>query len=439
MTTEFKLPELGEGIESGDVTNVPVKVGDTVRKNQTLLEIEAGKATMEIPSPTEGTLTALHVKTGDTVQSGQLVAEIEATSSTSEDGGQRSEGGGQKAEGGGQKAEGGERTEKEEVAPVAEPIAEKPESIPVKETQPVELHPPTSEAAKPTFPAVSAAPNVRKLARELGVTVHEVPASAPDGHISEEDVKAFARERLLNGCASAPRSTEPSERIEKMSAVRKATMKHMAHCWAMIPHVTLHDTADITRLEELRKRFAPQAEAAGAKLTMTAVLVKIISSALKAHPEFNCSIDPEKAEIIYKEYYNIGIAMDTPKGLLVPVIQNGDRKNMVELALELHALTERARAGKLTAEDLTGGTFTFTNIGIIGGSFFTPIVNSPEVAILGAGRAHWVAGVEGRTKRFRLPLSLSIDHRIIDGAAGARFLRWVIDAIEEPLLISLQG
>lgn len=434
---EFKLPELGENIESGDVTNVTVKVGDPVKKNQTLLELEAGKAAMEIPSPANGVIVALHVQNGDTVKAGQLVAEIDAVDQKTEDGGQKPE----------QKPEKSEP----EPEPVPEPVKE-PE--PIKKVVPEPVSQPATPAPDPsrrdsepserhatpaTFPAVSAAPNVRGLARELGVDIHAVPASAPDGHISEEDVKAFARESLQNGRAPAAKKHEPSVRIEKMSQTRKATMKHMAHCWATIPHVTQHDVADITKLEELRKRYAPRAEAAGARLTMTAILIKVIAAALKVHPKFNSSIDPVKEEIIYKENYNIGIAMDTPKGLLVPVIADGDRKNFVQLALELGALTQRAQAGKLTVEDLKGGTFTFTNLGIIGGSFFTPIVNAPEVAILGSGRAYWESCPEGGSKRFKLPLSLSYDHRIIDGADGARFLKWIVEAVEEPMLLSLEG
>lgn len=434
MAIQFKLPELGENIESGDVTNVPVKVGDTVKKNQTLLELEAGKASMEIPSPADGVLKALHVKVGDTVKAGQLVAEIE-------DGDQKSEVSGQKSEVKSDPKLQPKSEPKPEPVKVPEPVKEAEVKKPEIETPAPtsDLRPLTSESAKPTYPAVSAAPNVRKLARELGVNIHEVPASAPDGHVSEEDVKAYARGAMQNGRAPAAKPGEPSVRVEKMSQTRKATMKHMAHCWATIPHVTQHDVADITKLEELRKRYAPRAEAAGAKLTMTAILIKVIASALKIHPKFNCTIDPEKEEILYKNFYNIGIAMDTPKGLLVPVIKDGDKKNFVELALELRALTERARAGKLTVADLSGGTFTFTNLGIIGGSFFTPIVNSPEVAILGSGRAYWEAGVHDTVKRLRLPLSLSYDHRIIDGADGARFLKWIVEAVEEPMLLSLEG
>jgi len=472
---EFKLPELGENIESGDIINVMVNVGDTVTKGQSILEIEAGKASMEIPSPADGTVTALYVAQGDTIDVDQLVMEIEAGDRKSENGEQKTENGDRKSENGHQKSENGDRKsengdrksepEPEKVAESeSEPapvVEEKPESVPIEKKPPTsavrslisdvrppisDLRPPISKVAKAL--AVSASPKVRKLARELGVDIHLVPPNGPAGFITAEDVKEFARDGLSVGSAPAAAQTT---RVEKMSSIRKATMNHMSHCWATIPHVTQHDMADITQLEELRKRYAPKAEAVGAKLTMTAILIKIISSALKVHPKFNCSIDPEKGEIIYKEYCNIGIAMDTPKGLLVPVIKDGDRKNMVELAVELKQLSEKARAGKIEMSDLKNGTFTFTNLGGIGGSFFTPIVNSPQVAILGTGRAKWEPGLEDGTvaehsslrgkasKHFRLPLSLSYDHRIIDGADGARFLKWIIDAMEEPLLISLEG
>jgi pyruvate dehydrogenase E2 component (dihydrolipoamide acetyltransferase) len=231
-------------------------------------------------------------------------------------------------------------------------------------------------------------------------------------------------------------------RIEKMSQIRKMTMEHMAHCWTTIPHVTQHDMADITKLEELRKRFAPKAEAVGSKLTVTAILVKVVAAALKVFPNFNCSIDPDKAEIIYKDFYNIGIAVDTEKGLMVPVIRDADQKNMIDLAQDLGGIAQKAREGQISLADLEGGTFTITNLGGIGGSFFTPIINAPEVAILGIGRAIMdpcIGKNELCAPRLRMPLSLSYDHRIIDGADGARFLKWIVDAIEEPMLISLEG
>ena len=420
MALEFKLPELGENIEAGDVVNVLVAVGDTVTDGQPLMEIEAGKASMEIPSPAAGTISAVHVAQGDSVVVGQLVFTIDSAGADSVP---------------------PLSVEPEPAEPpksVAEPEPVKQEEV-VEKPAPAALKPePVSDPAPVSAEkAVSAAPNVRRLARELGVDIHVVQPSEEGGRISMEDVKQFAKACLKGSGGARVQSTEV--RVEKMSAIRKATMNHMAHCWTTIPHVTQHDTADITKLEALRKQYAPRAEAAGAKLTMTAIIIKVISSALKMFPNFNCSIDPEKAEILYKDFYNIGIAMDTPKGLLVPVIKDGDKKNMVELAVELQELAVKAREGKLAMSDLQGGTFTFTNLGIIGGSFFTPIVNSPEVAILGSGRAYWESNVDSDGKRFKLPLSLSYDHRIIDGADGARFLRWVVEAIEEPMLLSLEG
>jgi pyruvate dehydrogenase E2 component (dihydrolipoamide acetyltransferase) len=427
MALEFKLPELGENIESGDVVNVLVAVGDSVTEGQPVLEIEAGKASMEIPAPADGTITAVHVAQGDTVEVGQLAFSIE-TGSVAE-------------------------APAAEPTPEAESVAEKPvaeekpapvvEEAPVPRAEPKPVPSPApAPAPSPSTPAVSAAPNVRRLARELGVDIHAVQPALEGGRISLEDVKNFAKANLEGGGGARPSSAQGAVRIEKMSAIRKATMNHMAHCWATIPHVTQHDMADITKLEQLRKRFAPKAEAVGAKLTVTAILVKVVAAALKVFPKFNSSIDPEKAEIIYKDFYNIGIAVDTEKGLMVPVIRNADKKNMVDLAQDLGGIAVKAREGRIGLEDLQGGTFTITNLGGIGGSFFTPIVNSPEVAILGVGKAIMdpcIGKNELCAPRLRMPLSLSYDHRIIDGADGARFLRWIVEAIEEPMLISLEG
>jgi pyruvate dehydrogenase E2 component (dihydrolipoamide acetyltransferase) len=424
MAIEFKLPELGENIEGGDVVSVLVAVGDAVTEGQSILEIEAGKASMEIPSPAAGTITAVHVALGDTINIGQLAFTIEA----------------------GAAAPAAPAPEPEVAAPAEpEPVAEAP--VPVAEEAPAPVAAPAPKAEPAPAPAtagkaVSAAPNVRRLARELGVDIHEVPSAIAGGRINLEDVKQFAKTNLENGGTQRKSGSTGSTRIEKMSAVRKATMKHMTHCWTTIPHVTQHDMADITKLEELRKRFAPKAEAAGAKLTVTAILLKVVASALKVFPNFNCSIDPEKSEIIYKDFYNIGIAVDTEKGLMVPVIKDADQKNMVDIAQDLGKIAKKARAGQIALSDMQNGTFTITNLGGIGGSFFTPIVNSPEVAILGVGRAIMdpcIGKNEMCAPRLRMPLSLSYDHRIIDGADGARFLRWIVEAIEEPMLISLEG
>jgi len=429
MALEFKLPELGENIESGDVVSVLVEVGATVSKGESLLEIEAGKASMEIPSPADGTVSAIHVATGDTVAVGQLAFTIEA---------------GDAAPAAEEPAPAVE-AEPEPEAPVAEEAPEPAPAAPATPA-PVEAPAPAAAPAQPQAPsapgkAVAAAPNVRRLARELGVDISSVTPAESGARITLEDVKNFAKAGLSGGGRKV--SVQGATRVEKMSAIRKATMNHMTHCWTTIPHVTQHDTADITKLEELRKRFAPKAEAAGAKLTVTAILMKVVASALKVFPNFNCSIDPEKAEIIYKDFYNIGIAVDTEKGLMVPVIPDCDQKNMVDIAQDLGSIAQKARAGQISLTDMQNGTFTITNLGGIGGSFFTPIVNSPEVAILGVGRAIMdpcIGKGDGMcAPRLRMPLSLSYDHRIIDGADGARFLRWIVEAIEEPMLISLEG
>lgn len=433
MALEFKLPELGENIEGGDVVGVLVAAGDAVSEGQSILEIEAGKASMEIPSPVSGTVKAVHVAQGDSVKIGQLVFTIE-------------EGEGASASASTEAAAdkpADEPTPDPEPAPAVEeapkaeaaPAPAAPAPAPKKEPAPA---PSPAPAAK----AVSAAPNVRRLARELGVDIHNVEPTGAGGRISLEDVKNYAKSSISSGGGSKGGGVQGSTRVEKMSAIRKATMNHMTHCWTTIPHVTQHDMADITKLEQLRKRFAPKAEAVGAKLTVTAILVKVVAAALKVFPKFNCSIDPEKAEIIYKNFYNIGIAVDTEKGLMVPVIRGVDGKSIIDIAEDLGAIAAKARAGQIGLDDMQGGTFTVTNLGGIGGSFFTPIVNSPEVAILGVGRAIMdpcIGKNELCAPRLRMPLSLSYDHRIIDGADGARFLRWIVDAIEEPILISLEG
>jgi pyruvate dehydrogenase E2 component (dihydrolipoamide acetyltransferase) len=441
MAIEFKLPELGEDIDSGDVVSVPVSVGDEVTEGQSLLEIEAGKATMEIPAPAAGTITGIHVAQGDTVKVGQRVFTIETGEAAL---GSDEDAAPDEKEAPAPEVEEEAKSEAKKPPPESEAKKPPPEAVENPEPSPVEEKEQGGQPKAAAAPkAVSAAPNVRRLARELGVDIHAVSPSREGGRISLDDVKQFAKNSLKNG-GGAVRSSVPAGgvRVEKMSSIRRTTMEHMARSWASIPHVTQHDTADITKLEELRRRFAPKAEATGAKLTVTAVLVKVVAAALKVFPKFNCSIDPEKAEITYKDFYNIGIAVDTEKGLMVPVIRDADQKNMIELAQDLGQIAQKAREGQIGLADLEGGTFTITNLGGIGGSFFTPIINSPEVAILGVGRAVMdpcVGKNELCAPRLRMPLSLSYDHRIIDGADGARFLKWMVDAIEEPMLISLEG
>jgi pyruvate dehydrogenase E2 component (dihydrolipoamide acetyltransferase) len=306
---------------------------------------------------------------------------------------------------------------------------------------------------------VPAAPHVRRLAREIGVDIYEVKGSGPGGRVSEDDVKAHGKALVLSAAtaAQAPQAGHFRQphlpdfqkwgKIERVSmrGVRRKTAEHLAEAWNTIPHVTQHDRADITELEQLRARFAPKAEEAGGKMTVTAIALKVCAAALKVFPQFNASIDIEKEEIVYKQYINIGVAADTDRGLLVPVIRDVEKKNIVELAVELSQLSKKARDKKLAPSDMEGGTFTITNLGGIGGVGFTPIVNFPEVAILGLSRSRmepeWINGKDGGKfePRLILPLSLSYDHRLIDGADAARFLRWIAEAFEQPFLLSVQG
>jgi pyruvate dehydrogenase E2 component (dihydrolipoamide acetyltransferase) len=307
-----------------------------------------------------------------------------------------------------------------------------------------------AEGARPDGAAAKtvAAPSVRRLARELGIDISEVTGTAGEGRVSAEDVYRHVRRKL----AALETSARPAEterdysrwgeaRVEPMSTVRRRTAEQMSLAWSTIPHVTHHDLADITELDRLRRQFAPRVEKAGGKLTVTAVLLKVVGSALRRYPKFNATVDMENAAVIYKGFVNVGVAVDTERGLLVPVIRGVDEKNIVEIALELKELSEAARARKIRPEMLQGATFTVTNLGGIGGTQFSPLINPPEVAVLGAARAEmrqtWVDGKP--EPRLLLPLSVSYDHRIIDGADAARFLRWVCEAMAEPFLMDLEG
>jgi pyruvate dehydrogenase E2 component (dihydrolipoamide acetyltransferase) len=345
------------------------------------------------------------------------------------------------------KAEG--KTE-EEALPPDFPQEAQPQNAPPEFSMPVQLGKVAGTEHRDPVPA---APHVRRLAREIGVDIHGVQGSGPGGRISEEDVKLYAKNALAAAtAAAAPRVgfAEPelpdfskwgkTERVS-MRGVRRKTAEHLRQAWNTIPHVTQQDRSDITELEQLRARFAPRAEEAGGKMTVTAIALKVCASALKVFPQFNASIDMGKEEIIYKQYINIGVAVDTDRGLLVPVIRDVDKKNIVELAAEMTQLSKKARERKLTPAEMEGGTFTITNLGGIGGTGFSPIVNHPEVAILGLSRSRmepeWVNNKF--EPRLILPLSLSYDHRLIDGADAARFLRWIAEAFEQPFLLSVQG
>jgi pyruvate dehydrogenase E2 component (dihydrolipoamide acetyltransferase) len=290
------------------------------------------------------------------------------------------------------------------------------------------------------------------MARELGVDINAVPGTGPDGRISIDDVKAYAK-AIITGAAGGGRSSagEPLPDFSRwggidrqpLKAVRRKTAEHLAAAWATVAHVTQHELVDVTALEELRKRYAKKAEQAGGNLTITAIAVKVVASALRLFPQFNSSLDLAADELILKKYVHVGIAVDTDRGLLVPVIRDADTKNIVQLAAEIGQLSEKARTRKITLEEMQGGCFSISNLGGIGGTFFTPIVNAPEVAILGISRAKmepvWQKDTGQFVPRLMLPLSLSYDHRVIDGADGIRFLRWVAEALEQPFVLALEG
>ncbi|MFO7775408.1 MAG: 2-oxo acid dehydrogenase subunit E2, partial [Candidatus Hydrogenedentota bacterium] len=298
-----------------------------------------------------------------------------------------------------------------------------------------------------------APPSVRRLAREIGVDINEVPGTGPQGRITSEDVKNYARQVNTEAPAVAPR--EPSGtaqassdfsrwgEVERsaMGSVRRRTAENMSQAWTSIPMVTQFDKVDITEVEKLRKRYAKQVEEAGGKLTVTAMLVKVLGAALKKFPQFNASLDMANEEIVYKRYYNIGVAVDTERGLLVPVIRDVNEKSITELCVELSDTAERARNRKLSLDDMQGGTFTISNLGGIGGTGFTPIVNAPEAAILGVARSSTEpVYIDGRFEpRTLMPLALTYDHRLIDGSDGARFLRFVAEVLEQPFLLFLEG
>ena len=424
---EFRLPELGEGIESGQVIEVFVVPGDRVSVEQPLLEVETDKAAVEIPSPADGTVVDVCVSAGDTVETSQILVRINGDREGEKPPSKKDAA-----------ASAGDEAEKEK--PTA---AEKP----VTETKPEEEKPPPAPRVPTRSEVVSgslkvpAAPSVRRLARELGVSLGSVSGTGPRGRILEKDVKALAK-AIIKSASSAPAAPAEPELpdfsrwgetvTESFSTVRKLTAERLSQAWAA-PHVTQFDKAEVSRLEDLRKLNRDKVAAAGGNLTVTAILVKALSSALSEFPKFNSSIHMGSRTIVYKKYISIGVAVDTERGLLVPVIRDADKKDITEISVELTDISSRAREKKLSADRLQGGTFTITNLGGIGGTFFTPILNPPEVAILGVSRSSVEpAYIDGEfVPKLMLPLSLSYDHRLIDGAEAARFLRWLCEMLEK--------
>jgi pyruvate dehydrogenase E2 component (dihydrolipoamide acetyltransferase) len=428
MSRSFKLPDLGEGIHEGEVLAVPVTVGQEVKEGDIILEVETDKAAVEIPSPYTGSVQEIFVKPGEIVNVGDVMMTFS----------------------GGDEARPVE-VQKQAAAP-APPAGE------------------ISTAAQPPADAgtgpVPASPATRRLARELQVDLHLVTPTGPAGLVTAEDVRGFAAQSSgePQDTPAVPRS--PAEALPAVApetelpdftkwgsvervafrSIRRATARQMSLAWSQIPHVNSQDVVDVTKLEAFRQKHKAEIEKIGGKLTLTVFALKAIATALKTYPNFNATLDTTNSEIIIKHYYNIGVAVNTDSGLIVPVVRDVDRKSIKELAVELNDLVQRTRARKTTVAEMQGGTFTITNAGAMGGGFFAPIINYPEVAILGVGQARMQPVVREQEKgnfvivpRLMMPVALCIDHRVLDGADAIRFLKVLSDTLEDPdeLLISM--
>ena len=429
MSRAFKLPDLGEGVHEGEVLAVHVSVGQEVKEGDIILEIETDKAAVEIPSPFTGTVAEILVKPGDTVKVGDVMMTF----------------------GNGQEAE---------TAKALTPETARIENAAIAEAAP------TVEIGERKGP-VPASPATRRLARELSVDLQQVAPTGPGGVVTADDVRTFAeRGPDAAGPPAVAEVTPETEAAEVMipspslpdfsrwgpverapfRSIRRATAKQMVIAWSQIPHVASQDQVDITKLEAFRQKHKAEIEAEGGRLTMTVFAIKAAATALKMYPQFNATLDSAAGEIVYKKYFHIGVAVNTENGLIVPVIRDVDRKSIRELSIELHDLVERTRSRKVALEELQGGTFTITNAGAMGGGYFAPIINFPEVAIMGMGQGRLQPAVVEKddgeqeiAQRLIMPIVLCIDHRVLDGADAIKFLKTVIEALEDPdeLLISM--
>lgn len=468
MAKEIKLPQISEGVDSAEVAEVMVAAGDSISEGDSMITVETDKASVEVPCTTSGKIKEVKVKEGSTINVGDVILILEESASggedteedatsdekeqqpveeendtddkekvTEKDEKENSGGSDEQAEGNDEGEPDGKDEAGDEEREVADTDGGNQEAMEEKEPSADENQGDEKESA-----AVAAAPSVRRLARELGVDIRSVKGSGAQGRISEADVKSYksiAGNEASEGEKPAADSGLPdfskwgNIETQKLSSIRKAIATSTGNSWSQIPHVTQFDQADVTDLETYRKKM--QEKAGDVKITVTAILAKIAVSALQRFPTFNASLDLPNQEIILKHYYHIGLAVDTEKGLLVPVIKDADKKSIYDIAAEITELSEKARDQKLMPEEMQGGTFVVSNLGGIGGTNFTPIVYHPQVAILGVSRASTQpVYIDGTFQpRQILPLSLSYDHRVIDGAAGAKFLRWICDAMEDPL------
>ena len=452
MIKEIKLPEVSDNVETGDVLKVLVAVGDKISLDQPVIELETDKASFEVPSTESGIVKEINVKQGDIIRIGAVILKVE-TNGAGEDESETSDDKiKEKAPDENRKEKAPDENRKDEAKDKSNgEIKNEDKSEGKKSDAPPEENP-VKKASAPAEDQVEfisgnntapASPSVRRLARELGIDIATVRGSDSGGRITEDDVKNHVKS-LMNSRSSTGISVSQKNlpdfkkwgdiEIQNMSKVRSITADAMTYAWTTIPMVTQFDKADITGLEEFRKKYSKKVEEEGGHLTITSILVKVCEAALKYFPQFNSSIDLQKKEIIYKKYFNIGVAVDTDRGLLVPVIKNTAGKNLTQISKELNELAEKARDKKITPDEMEGGNFTISNLGGIGGTNFTPIVYSPQVAILGVSRGNKEAVYVNNSfePRLMLPLSLTYDHRIIDGADAARFLRWICEALENP-------
>jgi pyruvate dehydrogenase E2 component (dihydrolipoamide acetyltransferase) len=414
---DVKLPKLGEGADSGVVVNVFVKEGDPVAKGQAIIELENEKAVASVPSTADGVVAKIHVKSGDKINVGQRLLTLN-----------------------------------ESGKPAAEPVSNrapagvKPETEATSEAETAEIEEPVSN---PTVAPI-ASPSVRRVARELGIDLSKVRGSEPGGRIVIGDVRAYVQRLMAaadksKSAGGAHGVTHPvvTKSIDfsqwgpvirkPLTPLREVIVRRMTESWNAVPRVTQFDEADFTQLNALRKKFAPKYGKKGVRLTLTPLVLKALVGTLKQHPVFNSSLDEAANELVIKEYYHIGIAVDTEQGLIVPVIRDVDKKSVLDLSKELEQLAQKARERKVSGDELKGGTFTISNQGAIGGAHFTPIVNKPEVAILGLGRgALKPVARDGKVEiRMMTPLGLSYDHRVIDGGEAARFIVDLVAALQD--------
>lgn len=443
MIKEIKLPEVSDNVETGDVLKVLVAVGDKISIDQPVIELETDKASFEVPSTESGIVKEINVKQGDIIRIGAVILKVE-TNGSGEDESETSD---EKI-----KDKAPDENRKDETINKSNDEIKNEDKAEVKRSDVPPEENPVKKASDPAEGQVEfisgnntapASPSVRRLARELGIEIATVRGSDSGGRITEDDiknhVKSFMNSLSSSGISVSQKNLPDFKKwgdidIQDMSKVRSITADAMTYAWTTIPMVTQFDKADITGLEEFRKKHSKKIDGAGGHLTITSILVKVCEAALKYFPQFNSSIDLQKKEIVYKKYFNIGVAVDTDRGLLVPVIKNTAGKNLTQISKELNELAEKARDKKITPDEMEGGNFTISNLGGIGGTNFTPIVYSPQVAILGVSRGNTEAVYVNNSfePRLMLPLSLTYDHRIIDGADAARFLRWICEALENP-------